>query len=238
MAVRDYDSYLIEMKEWHEKTRDVPLEGMAQFFEKRIDGYEEHMSVWRRHYEWMAELVPEGTKTLLDLGCGTGLELDCIFKRFPALEVTGIDLSEGMLAELKNKHGDKRLTLVQDDYFVHDFAPESFDAAVSFQSLHHFTAEKKAGAFRRVYDALKHGGTYIECDYTSVNEAFEKLFFEEAALRRRLNNVPEGRFVHFDTPLTLKHEMEAIRAAGFDRVESLGFLEGDDNTAMIVATKQ
>ena len=52
---------------------------MDQFFTKRLDGYEEHMSTWRDHYPWMAQVVPEGSNTLLDIGCGTGLELDEIF---------------------------------------------------------------------------------------------------------------------------------------------------------------
>lgn len=49
--------------------------------------------------------------------CGSGLELDAIFQRFPELEVTGIDLSAEMLARLAQKHGEKSLRLIQGDYF-------------------------------------------------------------------------------------------------------------------------
>ena len=38
---------------------------------------------------------------VLDLGCGTGLELDEIFRYFPDLAVTGIDLTREMLQQLK-----------------------------------------------------------------------------------------------------------------------------------------
>lgn len=53
----------------------------------------------------MAELLPDGIGTLLDIGCGSGLELDTVFQRFPSLQVTGIDLSEKMLDRLVQKHG-------------------------------------------------------------------------------------------------------------------------------------
>lgn len=42
-----------------------------------------HTAVW-------AELTPGDCGPLLDLGCGTGLELDRIFARWPELAVTGV----------------------------------------------------------------------------------------------------------------------------------------------------
>jgi trans-aconitate methyltransferase len=35
----------------------------------------------------LAELIPDKTRTIMDLGCGTGLELDEIFIRFPQVSV-------------------------------------------------------------------------------------------------------------------------------------------------------
>ena len=84
---RDY----LELKAWLEETRDEPLEAMGTFFDSRISEYEDHMSPWQKHYEWMAQLLPSHAETLLDLGCGSGLELDPIFRRFPNLRVTGVD---------------------------------------------------------------------------------------------------------------------------------------------------
>ncbi|HAN20625.1 MAG TPA: hypothetical protein DCP51_02945 [Clostridiales bacterium] len=70
---------------------------MSSFFRDRVCSYEEHMSIWSEAYKYMTQLVPKNTKTLLDIGCcGTGLELDEIFKIFTDIKVTGIDLSEAM----------------------------------------------------------------------------------------------------------------------------------------------
>ena len=82
-------------------------------FQKRVEEYDSHMLTevvgCREGYRKMAQLLPAQTRTLLDLGCGTGLELDEIFKRFPALRVTGVDLTQAMLDKLRQKHPENSL---------------------------------------------------------------------------------------------------------------------------------
>ena len=66
------DMEYLSLKKWLEDTRDVPLEAMDVFFNVRIGDYEEHMAHWGAHYQWMADLLPEGITSLLDIGCGEG----------------------------------------------------------------------------------------------------------------------------------------------------------------------
>ena len=70
------------------------LEKMDDFFAARLDGYDEHMLNdvvgCKEGYSIVAAHSPSGTKNLLDLGCGTGLELEPIFARFPALSVAAV----------------------------------------------------------------------------------------------------------------------------------------------------
>lgn len=233
----DVSQDYLDLKSWLEETKEEPLESMDAFFDVRIDSYEEHMSPWHQHYLWLAKLLPEKTETLLDIGCGSGLELDRIFERFPNLHVTGVDLSEEMLGRLKKKHGSRALTLIRDDYFVHEFGENRFDAVVSFETLHHFTAEKKRALFEKICRCLKPGGIYLECDYIAKTKEVEDLCFEECRRRRERDGIPPETFVHFDTPLTLAHEMQAMEEAGFSKVELVGFLPEDDHTAMIRAVK-
>ncbi|WP_185903720.1 class I SAM-dependent methyltransferase [Hathewaya massiliensis] len=229
--------YMEGLKAWLEDTKDTKLEEMDKFFELRVGDYEEHMSPWKECYEWMAELIPEGTKELLDIGCGTGLELDRIFQKFPHIKVTGIDLAESMLNKLKRKHIDKNIKLICKDYFVEPFGKECFDVALSFQTLHHFRPEKKIIIFQKLYDSLRNGGSYIECDYIARTQEQEELLFAECNRRRKRDNIPEDVFVHFDTPLTLEHEINLMKQAGFEKVEFMGY-RGEDHTPMIVATKK
>ena len=83
------------------------LEEMSAFFTARVDDYDRHMleevNGCREGYERMARLVPSGAKDVLDLGCGTGLELDALFKIRDGFHVTGIDLTQAMLDALRKK---------------------------------------------------------------------------------------------------------------------------------------
>ncbi len=226
-----------EYRKWLNETCDTPLEAMAAFFDDRIQSYEAHMSRWKAHYARMAELLPENSAVLLDIGCGSGLELDCIFARFPELRVTGIDLSAQMLAKLREKHGNRHLELIREDYFCYELQENAFDVAVSFETLHHYPAAKKRRLFASIRRALKSGGTYLECDYIATSEELERMAFAECARRRKEEKIPDGQYVHFDTPLTIEHEMQAMKEAGFSKVECLGTLLDDEDTAFFRATK-
>lgn len=223
------------IKQWLKSTEDEPLEAMSGFFDRRVDSYEDHMRPWRAYYRWLGELIPAQAETLLDLGCGTGLELDEIFRLHPDIRVTGIDLAPGMLARLREKHPERKLTLTVGDYLTVPLAPCAFDVAVAFETLHHFPPETKLGLFRRIFAALRPGGMLLEGDYIAESDEMETYLFQELARRRARQQVPEGTFVHFDTPLTLAHELSLLSQAGFT-AEVLGY-RGEDNTPMIRAIK-
>ena len=223
------------IKQWLKSTEDEPLETMSGFFDRRVDSYEDHMRPWRAYYRWLGELIPAQAETLLDLGCGTGLELDEIFRLHPDIRVTGIDLAPGMLARLREKHPERKLTLTVGDYLTVPLAPCAFDVAVAFETLHHFPPETKLRLFRRIFAALRPGGMLLEGDYIAESDEMETYLFQELARRRARQHVPEGTFVHFDTPLTLAHELSLLSHAGFT-AEVLGY-RGEDNTPMIRAIK-
>ena len=141
------------------------LEKMNEFFDKRLDGYDEHMMTniesSDMFYPYTADLLPktDGAK-ILDLGCGTGLELEHYFRLNPSAQITGIDLTESMLNALKNKFPEKNLTLICGSYFDVPFEENTFDAAVSVESLHHFTKEEKIPLYAKLCKALKDGGYF------------------------------------------------------------------------------
>lgn len=82
----------------------MTLEKMDDFFERRVRIYDGHMlenvAGCREGYQRVADLLPPHIRTLLDLGCGTGLELEPVFQKFPSLQVTGVDLTQKMLDAL------------------------------------------------------------------------------------------------------------------------------------------
>lgn len=202
------------------------LEKMDAFFEARLAGYDEHMLTdfegAGEFYPFTARCLPDGPgPRVLDLGCGTGLELEFYFARTPGAQVTGIDLSEGMLATLKEKFPGKDLTLIQGSYFDLPLGKSCYDAAVSVESLHHFTQEEKTILYRKLHTALKPDGYFILTDYFAHEDAFEEYCRTELQRLKAEQGIADDAFYHYDTPLTLAHETEALLDAGFSRVTVL-----------------
>lgn len=204
----------------------MKIEKMDAFFEARVDGYEEHMLTniesAGEFYPFTSSCLPDmpGAK-LLDLGCGTGLELRWYFRRNPTAVVSGIDLTEGMLAALKAKYPDKDLKLICGSYFDVPFGDSVFDAAVSVESLHHFTMEEKVPLYTKLCKALKQDGYFILTDYFALSDEEEKFRRAELLRLKAEQGISDNEFYHYDTPLTVEHEVEALRMAGFASVEIL-----------------
>ena len=197
------------------------LEEMDKFFEARLVGYDEHMLTnidgAREFYPFTAACLPQGH--ILDLGCGTGLELEYLFANQPNSTVTGIDLSAGMLDALRVKFPGKDLRLIQGSYFDVPLGADAFDGAVSVESLHHFPQAQKIGLYRKLCDALKDGGYFVLTDYFATDDAEEEFFFSDLQRLKAEQGIADDAFYHYDTPLTVAHETEALFAAGFTRVE-------------------
>ena len=202
------------------------LEKMGDFFDSRTKGYEEHqlntIEFAKEFYPFTAGCLPkENGARILDLGCGTGLELDEFFALNPDAKVTGIDLAAGMLDELKKKFIGKAINLILGSYFDVPFGVSQFDAAVSVESLHHFTKEEKIPLYTKLKAALKNGGYFILTDYFAMTDEEEIARRQELLRLRKKQNLPDGEFYHYDTPLTVEHEKEALLTAGFASIEVL-----------------
>ena len=135
--------------------------------------------------------------------------------------VTGIDLSAGMLAAFREKYPDKTLTLIQGSYFDVPFGEGVYDGAVSVESLHHFTKEEKIPLYTKLHRALKPGGYLILTDYFSLSQEEEQSHRAQFLQLKAQQGLTDGGFYHFDTPLTLENEMDALKTAGFSRITLL-----------------
>ena len=205
----------------------MQLEEMAAFFERRLSGYDAHMldeiEGAREFYPFTAAQLPaDPGAAVLDLGCGTGLELEAYLARCPSARVTGIDLSAAMLRVLREKLPDAALTLIEGSYFDIPFGEAAFDAAVSAESLHHFTAAEKRPLYEKLVRALRPGGYFLLTDYFAPSDAEEAQMRADYERLRAAQSLPDGVFFHYDTPLTVGHEMAVLREAGFRTAEVLG----------------
>lgn len=202
------------------------LEKMADFFENRLSDYDEHMLTdivgANEFYKYTASLLPRKSGAMiLDLGCGTGLELEEYFALNPYAQITGIDLSKAMLEALSAKFPDKKLDLICGSYFDTELGADKFDAAVSVESLHHFTSEKKLFLYRKLLHSLKPNGYFILTDYFAESDLLEKEYFDTFEKLKQEQGISDNEFYHYDTPLTAEHETEILRKAGFSEVKAL-----------------
>lgn len=101
------------------------------------------------------------------------------------------------------------------------FGTHCFDAVVSVESLHHFTMGEKIPLYRRVRNALVAGGCFVLTDYFASTDEEERRRRAELVALKREQNIADNAFYHYDTPLTVEHEVQALEQAGFITVEVL-----------------
>jgi ubiquinone/menaquinone biosynthesis C-methylase UbiE len=217
---------------------EVP-EKMATFFNNRADIYDvEHVKLIGGGVECYRELachISQDTGTILDLGCGTGLELESIFRKLPNVQLTGIDLADKMLQKLREKYARYSITLINGDYFTVDFGTEKYDTVLSVMSFHHFTHSQKLELYQKILRCLRKGGNFLECDYM-IGTNDKKLEDFYLAERNKLQTDPEATedLFHYDIPFTAAHEMSVIMEAGF---QSSRQVWGNDTNVMLLSVK-
>ena len=183
------------------------VQSMHDFFNERVDGYDEKHAPLMKSKEDMINALPNSVCRVLDLGAGTGLELFYLFKRFPNASVTAIDVSDLMLERLTSRPFGALVDCRLGDFFEVPFG-EEYDAVISTSALHHFTPDDKLRLFEKILRALKPGGVFVNSDYYAESlEAQEASFIE-------LEENPDNRS-HIDTPLTPRVEQSLLERAGF-----------------------
>ncbi len=154
--------------------------------------------------------------SVLVLGCGSGLEIERI--RF-ACEVTGVDISSGMLEVLRQKKlaDGVKLTTVCASFLEWDFGRERYDIVLSCYAMHHFNADQKRALYRKVYHCLQKGGSFINGDLIVATPEAEEAAMTEAAAIYQQASQPFAS-LHVDVPFCWEHEKQTLEEAGFAHI--------------------
>ena len=182
------------------------------FFNMKINEYDASHQKFMKTKKEIGDNLDKGTKKILDLGAGTGLELIHLFELFPDAEVTVVDISEKMLEELRKRNFSDHVITICGDFFDVKFG-DNYDAVISTSALHHFKYEEKNRLYKKIYDCLKENGQFINCDRIALTKEFEEHQLYE--LEHNIEN-----YKHIDTPLTVEHEIEILKKAGFKEINS------------------
>jgi 2-polyprenyl-3-methyl-5-hydroxy-6-metoxy-1,4-benzoquinol methylase len=134
---------------------------------------------WRRYIEGQLELarlsagevarkvrLPDGSRTVLDIGGGHGWYSAQLCRRHPGLTATVFDLpgSAAIGREIIAKAGLADRVRHRDGDATTDDLGSGYDAVLCFNLLHHLTAEQTVELFGRIYGALAPGGTLAVMD--------------------------------------------------------------------------
>lgn len=221
-----------------------PLEEMGAFFDARCDSYDvvhtNGIDGGPESKRILASFLPETCKNLLDLGIGTGLELEAVFRRFPEIRVTGVDLSRRMLEKLREKYPGRAIDLHCGSYFDMEFGREAYDAAMTVMTLHHYTHEVKTALYRRIWEAIRPGGSYVECDYMispdtcEEPQQLEDFYFAEYERLKREQSLDSTQEYHYDTPCTVENQKAMLCRVGFQEVREVWRKK---NTVVLVARR-
>lgn len=181
-------------------------------FNEKIDSYDDVHSTYMETKKTLGDSLDKETKKILDLGAGTGLELIHVFELFPNAKVTVIDITENMLEELKKRNFSDHVTTICGDFFEVEFG-DNYDAIISTSALHHFKLEEKIKLYKKIYNCLKEKGQFINCDKIALTQEIE-----DSQLFELENNIENHK--HIDIPLTVEHEIEVLKAIGFEDITS------------------
>ena len=221
-----------------------PLEEMSAFFNARSFDYNkihlEHVGGIESK-NIIASFLPDHTRTIIDFGIGTGLELEAILKSFPDVEITGLDIAENMLNIIRETYPGKNIKLHCESYLDYDFGVNLYDVAISVMTLHHYSHDVKTGLYRKIYNCIKENGLYIENDYMLSEERhinaqeLEDHYFSKYDRLKSGQGLTDDNEYHYDTLCTVSNQIKILLAAGFNDVKEVWRNSG--NSVMLVAEK-
>ena len=206
-------------------------EAMTAFFDLRASGYEDHMRelvfserTFSQFYQAVASPIEktDAPLNILDLGCGTGLEIEALFQRAPNARITGVDLSPNMLERLCQRYLAQmsQLTLIADSYLALPFGVQVYDYILAAMTVHHVLHDTKRSLYRKIHAALKPGGKYIEGDSVVPTEKEHEFLAEYHQQIAGLPPAHDG-YYHIDVPFSIDTQRSLLLEAGFKRFELL-----------------
>jgi len=102
---------------------------------------------WNRIKDCIGESFPASAFSVLDVGCGNGVFADKIIAEYPESRVTGLDMSEMLLA--KNRPHPRKRTILGSALVLSDLA-EQYDLICFNWLLHHLVDDTHAASLANV----------------------------------------------------------------------------------------
>lgn len=191
------------------------------------DVIEKYIPRYRDMIRALVETIPQPRDEFIrvfDIGSGTGNVMLEVKRVFPYAHVTGLDFSETMLKQAKEKLED----YTQVDFLLGDLKhtgfPQCCDVVVSSLALHHLVTDKeKLKNYQDIYHCLNRGGYFFNADVViGPNEGLDARYQQEWRdhLRKsftddQIDNEVLVNYHNEDYPVTIGRHIELLEEAGF-----------------------
>jgi tRNA (cmo5U34)-methyltransferase len=161
----------------------------------------------------LATLLPDSTRTVLDLGCGDGRLAAVVLDHCPSVEkVVAVDSSPAMLAHARRRFdGDGRVTVRAWNLEEPLTALGSFDVITAGFSIHHVDDQRKRALFGEVRRLLAPAGLFANLEV--VASATPELHRQFLELIGRKEDDPEDQLAG------VEDQLRWMRQAGLEQVD-------------------
>lgn len=163
--------------------------------------------------EVLCQLLPAPSMDarVLDLGCGDGILLETVLRRWPGARGVALDGSPEMLERAAARLGESQATPILADFNTPDWAASlpfsSFDAIVSGFAIHHSEDDRKRTLYGELFGLLKEGGVFVNIEHVASPTPLGETLFERAYARHLVAmRATQGETVTFEQVL---HEVES-----------------------------
>jgi ubiquinone/menaquinone biosynthesis C-methylase UbiE len=137
----------------------------VEYFEREADliNYDNldsrNFQLERRRTEILMDLLKlASAKSLLDVGCGDGLQLEYIEQKYPCLVLTGIDISKTRIYRAERRVFAIFKAIPAEEINL-EFKKEIFDRALCSEVLEH--VQNPRVILENIYDVLTDGGIFV-----------------------------------------------------------------------------
>lgn len=175
----------------------------------------------KKHQEILAKIVLKPNQTLLDIGCGSGIMLSLLDKKYPHNELMGLDIDPKIL-KIAKKRLPTRIKLKEASAIQIPFPNDSFDIVLNTLVIHHLASSDKPKMIGEVFRILKKRGRFYLFDFAAPTSLTAKIL---AVIFHRFENLEDA--------ISGKYKIW-LREAGFKKVKTV-FRSG--MTALIEAEK-
>lgn len=161
---------------------------------------------------------------VLDLGSGTGVLSYLLLQAFSQATVVAFDLSEKMLKACQQNLDlyRERVTFQQGD-FAEDDLGSDYDVVVSGLAIHHLVHDQKQQLFKRLYNALKPSGLFLDRDIV-ISPTSQLTCQHEQLWRQYMQRNGEdaehwfNEYREQDLPASVEDQLQWLKEAGFEEV--------------------